>query len=142
MMSLDTTKSIKSITYNGTEIPLAGGSSSSSSKITHVAISNDSDNYEIPIGIMYQIGENEYEFSNDYASTDSVINLNVLVGGMIFIFIDPMEELNISCHSKQNITDYTVPNTSSYASNYYSIFKVTDEEASFVLHIISATTAT
>ena len=28
-MSLDTTKQIKSITYNGTEIPLVGGSSSS-----------------------------------------------------------------------------------------------------------------
>lgn len=141
-MSLDTTKSVKSITYNGTEIPLAGGNSSGSNKITNVTINTDSDNSELPIGIIYQIGENEYKFSNDYGSTDGVIHLNVLIGGMIFIFITPEMECNIFSSRRDNIIEYTVPNDSNYSSNYYSIFKVTDENAWLMLKIVSDTTAT
>jgi len=136
-MSIDTTKQIKKVTYNGTEISLAGGSSSSSGKLTSVAIYGDSDNIDMPMGIMYQIGENEYEFINDYTPTDSIINVEVLIGGIIFIFIDPMTNCNIYGLSNENIIEYSVPNSSSYESNYYAIFKVTGENASFRLMLVS-----
>lgn len=51
-MALNTTKQIKSVTYNGTEIPLAGGSSSSG-ETTSVTFQTDPENLDLWIYLFY-----------------------------------------------------------------------------------------
>lgn len=136
-MALNTEKQIKSIFYNSTEIPLAGGSSSSS-ETTSVTFQTDPQNAELWISVLYQTGNNEYKFNNDYLSTESFTLQNVLIGGIIFMYIEPSQEYSIFSSTSENIEEVIVSyGGSADLTNTFSVWKVTGKSAT-ILYRVSA----
>lgn len=139
-MSLDTTKQIKSVTYNGTEIPLVGGSSSSG-ETTSVSFEAGSTNIEIPIAILYQTTNGEYKFNIDYASTENFVLQNVLIGGIIYIYIDPLTESSIDGYNLgENVDEISVlwDGHGVSSDQHFTIWKIRGNPAEIKYYVHSA----
>lgn len=137
-MSLNTTKQIKSVTYNGTEIPLAVGSSSSG-ETTSVTFQTDPENLDLWISVLYQTANNEYKFNNDYVSTESFTLQNVLIGGIIFVYCDPSQECKIFSSRAENAEEANVlyGGSAGGSTTTFTVWKVTGKSAT-ILYRVSA----
>lgn len=139
-MALNTEKQIKSVTYNGTEIPLAAGSSSSS-ETTSVSFEAGSTNIEIPIAILYQTTNGEYKFNIDHASTENFTLQNVLIGGIIYMYIDPLNESSIDGYfTGQNVDEISVSwdGHGDSSNQHFTVWKITGNSAKIKYYVSSA----
>lgn len=142
-MSLNTTKQIKSVTYNGTEIPLAVGSSSSGETATvNINLTYDEGMY-VENGIVVAIWETTegmkcsdlYDISSNFTLSGVLINSKVflvyhVVSGNNY-YIEKNKYINSS-----GITEILVPNiddNDSYCPVY--AFEVLNSSASITVFL-------
>ena len=85
-MSIDTTKQIKKVTYNGTEIPFAGGSSSSETATVNITTTYNED-MTIEFGTVVVIWETvEGLKCSDSYDIDSSFSLSgVLINSIVYL---------------------------------------------------------
>lgn len=138
-MSIDTTKQIKKVTYNGTEIPLAG-SSSSSSETTQVTINGHG--LERVCALIYQTSNNKTIYDITYDTTESFVLNNVLLNGIICFFDDPLSipfYVNFDESGSYGIEPLLTNNSQNddTESPGYRMFKVTDTDAILSYQVVS-----
>lgn len=138
-MSIDITKQIKSVTYNGTEIPLANGNSSSDETAT-VQISGGGRLVRI-CALMYQTLNNEVIYNVEHDTAEAFTLNNVLLNGIICIFNDPTEKtfyLAFDPTSSYGIEALSTKNSvSADADPGYRMFKVIEKNARLAFNLIS-----
>ena len=138
-MSLNTTKQIKSVTYNGTEIPLAGGSSSSGETAT-VQISTLG-GLERICALMYQTLNNKAIYNVEHDTTEAFTLNDILLNGIICFFNDPATEPNYLAFDSASSYGIEVLSTNNSVSADgdpgYRMFKVIEKNARLIFKLIS-----
>lgn len=116
------------------------GGSSSSGETTNVSFEAGSTNIEMPIAILYQTTNGEYKFNIDHASTENFTLQNVLIGGIIYMYIDPLNESSIDGYfTGQNIDEMSVSwdGHGDSSNQHFTIWKIRDNPAEIKYYVKS-----
>lgn len=116
------------------------GGSSSSGETTNVSFEAGSTNIEMPIAILYQTTNGEYKFNIDHASTENFTLQNVLIGGIIYMYIDPLNESSIDGYNLgENVDEMSVSWDGHGDSNnqHFTIWKIRGNPAKIKYYVKS-----
>lgn len=138
-MSLNTTKQIKSVTYNGIEIPLAVGSSISGETAT-VKVFGDG-GLERICALMYQTLNNKAVYNVEHDTTEVFTLNDVLLNGIICFFDSPLDSpcyLAFDSTKSYGIEPMETSNSMGDTEHPgYRMFKVTNKNAYLRFNLIS-----